>query len=94
MADYKPLLVVLLDLAAMKKGLVLMKGKDYWRIEDAAAQARRDAASGAPITREFLHESRFFWSVAPDGKVVVMESVGGEERPFAVEPGSEIPVPR
>lgn len=95
MADpaYRSLLVVLLDLAAFHRGLVLMRGRDYWRIEDASSHARREAASGHPKTREFLNDPRFFWTIGPDKKVVVMEKKGDEEVPFAAEPGSIVQVP-
>lgn len=87
-SDYKPLLTVLLDLAMVKRGLVLMRGPDYWRIEDAAAHARREASSGHPSTRKFLTEPRFFWTIPPDKKVVIMEKKESGDVPFAVEPGS------
>lgn len=90
---YRPLLVVLLDLAALKPGLVLLKGKDYWRIEDIAKLARREAKSGPPQTQLFLNEPMFFWMNGPDKKVIIMQMYDDQDVPFAVEPGSEISVP-
>jgi hypothetical protein len=69
-----------------------MRGRDYWRIEDAASQARREAASGPAGVRGYLNDPRFFWTVAPDGKVVVMEVLEGVEKPFAAEVGSDVKV--
>lgn len=88
-----PLPVVLQDLALVKRGLVLMRGADYWRIEHAASHARREAASGSEDVRKFLSEPRFFWTTDPIGKVVVMETVAGKEYPYSVEPGSVVDVP-
>lgn len=92
-SDYKPLLTVLLDLAMIKRGLVLMRGRDYWRIEQVAAHARREAASGHPVTRDYLNAPRFFWTIAPDQKVVIMEKREEGDVPFAVEPGSTFSIP-
>ena len=89
---YKSLLVVLLDLALVKRGLVLMRGQNYWRIENAASQARREAASGSEEARRYLSDPRFFWTKDPSGKVVVIEHVGDEDIPYAVEPGSKVSV--
>lgn len=90
---YRTLPIVLLDLLAKKPLLVLMKGKDYWRIEHAASQARRDASSGPPSVREFLGTPRFFWTDDPSGKVVIMEDGEDGIVPFAVEPGALIDIP-
>jgi hypothetical protein len=88
-----PLPHVLQDLALVKRGLVLMRGSDYWRIEDAASRARREAASGPVETRAFLSDPRFYWTKDQTGKVVVMEVLADAEVPFSVEPGAIVPVP-
>lgn len=67
-----------------------MRGRDYYRIEEAARQARRDAASGDPEARRILSEERYWWEEDQDGKVVLMEETGEGPRIFAVEAGSKL----
>lgn len=67
-----------------------MRGRDYYRIEDAAGQARRDATSGDPEARQLLSEKRYWWEEDADGKAVLMEETAKGPRIFAVEVGSKL----
>lgn len=88
--SYHTLPHVLAELEVVALGIVLMRGKGYQRIEDAASQVRREAKSGPSDVRAFLAEPLFFWTRGPDGKVVVMIQKDGIDVPYAAEPGSEI----
>lgn len=85
-----PLPFVLADLALVARGLVVMRGTEYWRIEDASAQARREAASGNPSTRNLLKDPVFSWDVGPDNKIVILKSEPAGQIPYAVEVGSQL----
>jgi hypothetical protein len=88
-----PLPSLLAELALVKRGLVLVRGRDYWRIEEAASQARREAASGPEATKTFLSAPWFFWTTDRLGKVIVVMDRGDEAVTYAVEPGSVEPPP-
>lgn len=94
----RPLPTVLQELSLDKFGLVLVKGKDYYRIEQVAGQARREAKSGHPDVRRYLSAYEFWWDVDPDGKVVIFRDtplgpevisaeVGSRSIPLALDEG-------
>jgi hypothetical protein len=84
----RPLQTVLAELALEKRGLVLVQGRRYFRIEDQASQARREAKSGPLETRRFLQAHDFWWDEDPDGLVVVYQETPGGPKPLAAEIGS------
>lgn len=84
----RPLPTVLAELAFEKRGLVLAQGRTYFRIEDQASQARREAKSGPSETRRFLQAHDFWWDEDPDGLVVVYQDTPGGPKPLAAEIGS------
>ncbi len=88
--DPKPLPVVLEDLALVYPRLVLIKGPEYFRIEDLVKHARKDASSGPARAKKVLAESRFWWEKDPAGKVIVIEMAPEGAVPFLIEVGSQV----
>jgi hypothetical protein len=89
----RPLLTVLEELSWGKLGLVLAQGTDYYRIEQVAGRARREAKSGHPDVQVYLSAPVFWWDEDPDGKVIVFEQTSAGPRPIAAEVGArEIPL--
>lgn len=84
----RPLPTVLAELAMMKRGLVLVQGRRYYRVEDQASQARREAKSGHPETQKFLQAPVFWWNEDPDGLVVIYQDSPAGPTPLAAEIGS------
>lgn len=84
----RPLPIVLLDLAGLKRDLVLIRGQHAFRIENIAEFARRQAISGSPAIRRYLSAFNFWWEEDPDGKVVVMVDTPEGPQPLAAEYGS------
>jgi len=84
----RPLPIVLLDLAGLKRDLVLIRGQHAFRIENIAEFARRQAISGSPAIRRYLSAFNFWWEEDPDGKVVVMVDTPEGPQPLAAEHGS------
>lgn len=78
-----PLLHILSDAATARQDLVLMQGRDYWRIEALIRQARRDQKDNP----ELRTGRAYSWSAQPgSGKIVVYHW----QRPVFWEPGTEI----
>lgn len=87
-ARKRPLTTVLQELAFPDSKLVLVQGSRYYRIEEAAARARREAKSGHPDVQAYLSAPLFWWDEDPDGKIVVMRQTPEGPRPLAAEYGS------
>lgn len=86
----RPLTTVLQELAFPNSDLVLVQGSRYYRIEEAAARARREAKSGHPDVQVYLSAPLFWWDEDPDGKIVVMRQTPEGPRPLAAEYGSRV----
>lgn len=84
----RPLPTVLDELKVWKPALVLAQGHTYFRIEQQASQARREAKSGHPETQRFLNDHAFWWDEDPDGLVVVYQETPAGPKPLAAEIGS------
>lgn len=84
--------VVLAELAFLMPWLVLVQGRDYWRIEVVEKDARRQAVSGSAEVRVYLARPAFSWKKIENGKVLIVQGVDGAERPFAVEAGATLAV--
>lgn len=86
----KSLFHVLGEIALPHPKAVLMKGRDYWRIEHILSRARRDLKSGSPQDRAMLSAEEYWWETGPDGRIVVWwESPRGPRAVFA-EAGSDV----
>lgn len=77
------LLHTLSEVAVEKPSLVLMQGRDYWRIEELIAQARRDEKKKG---YEHLKFDAFSWSRTPGSNKIV---VWHYRQPIFREPGTE-----
>lgn len=75
---------ILGDLAIHQKKLVLMQGRDYWRIEDLFAQVKADVKASERARQTLLDPIYTVETV--DGKVEIRKAEGG--RPVFVEAGS------
>lgn len=87
-ADRRPLPTVLAEIALVAPGIVLQRGQDYMRIENAAREARRDAASGPQQVRDFLSASEFYWNFGPEKRIVIYRVTPHGDIPYAAEPGT------
>lgn len=76
-----PLLHILSIAATARPELVLMDGRDYWRIESLIRQARRDQKSHA----ELREGKAYSWRELGSGKIVVYHY----GVPVFWEPGTE-----
>lgn len=95
MPDLRPLHQILANLNWFARGLVLVRGRHYGRIEDLARDARRDAVSGTPEARKALNAMEFWVERDRQGKVVVMRQTSRGPEPYYVEAGSltRVPIP-
>lgn len=86
----RPLPTVLAALDYTNPGLILVKGRKYFRIRDVTNAARRAAKSGPRETQSFLNAFVFWEERDSEGKVVIMRQTPAGPRPFAVEDGSRL----
>lgn len=78
-----PLVHVLSDAATSRPELVLMHGRDYWRIESLIRQARRDQKSNP----ELMDVRAYAWHALPGSGKIVVYHWGS---PVFWEPGAEL----
>jgi hypothetical protein len=81
---------VLGEIAYFKPKLVLVKGHDYFRIEEMITAGRKLVHSDSPqaILIHRLHE--FSWAEDSRNKIVIWQEGPRGRRPVYVEPGSEV----
>jgi len=82
--------VLLSELGGFHPKLVLMRGREYFRIEDLIRSSRRDAASGTEEQRKVLSEA-IYWHMLDEGGKLIVKGIsrGGDEFVAFVEPGSD-----
>lgn len=86
-----PLPALLAHLALLYPKLVLTRGRAYFRIEDLAAQSRRDSVSGSFEEKAVLSEPIYWYETGEHGKILVKGSKdSGGEFVALVEAGSDI----
>lgn len=87
----RSLYVILGELAFQHPKLVLMRGRNYFRIEDLWRWARKDLKSGDPAARKALEDPIYWIARDPGGKLLLKGARpdGGEFVAY-VEPGSEL----
>jgi hypothetical protein len=93
MPNLQSLYSLLGTLAMTSPKLVLMRGRDYYRIEDLWRWARQDWAgkNSKVLRREALSEAIYWTEVDPHGKLLLKGMAPkGDEFVAYVEPGSEI----
>lgn len=86
----KTLFAVLGEIAFFRPSLVLMKGRDYFRIEELIAAGRKIAHAD---TQEgiLVHQTpNFEWDEDSRKKIVIWQEGSQGRRPVYVEPGSEV----
>lgn len=88
-ASGRTLFLVLGELAMMSPKLVLVKGSDYYRIEDLVKAARRLTSSAKPEAVLIHRTPQFSWDRDSRGKVVVRQEGPRGIRPVYAEVGSE-----
>lgn len=88
-AAQKTLFHVLGELLMTKPKLVLVKGAEYYRIEDLVAAARRLVNSAKPEAVLIHRTPQFTWDHDARGKVVVRQEGPRGIRPVYAEVGSE-----
>lgn len=88
-ASRKTLFNVLGELLMAKPKLVLVKGSEYYRIEDLVAAARRLVNSARPEAVLIHRTPQFTWDHDGQGKVVVRQEGPRGARPVYAEVGSE-----
>ena len=86
-----PIPALLAHLALLYPKLVLMRGRQYFRIEDLSARSKRDATSGGTEAKSVLAEPIYWYETDPHGKIVVSgaRDQGGTFVSF-VEAGSDV----
>lgn len=86
----KTLFAVLGEVAFFRPSLVLMKGTDYFRIEELIAAARK-LASSRSREADLVHRTpTFYWDEDSRKKIVIWEEDQKGARPQYAEPGSEV----
>lgn len=86
----KSLFTILGEIAYVKPKLVLMKGSDYFRVEELLSAARRLTNKATPDAVLVHRTPQFSWANDGRGKVVVWQTGPKGIRPIYVEPGSEV----
>lgn len=81
---------VLGEIAQFKPKLVLMKGSEYYRIEDLIAAARKLVHSDSPQALLIHRLAQFSWEEDAKGKIGIWQEGPRGRRPIYVEPGSEV----
>lgn len=77
---------VLTELAITYQKLVLMRGRQYYRIEDLLKWARRDKASGTQEDQKELSNPIYWHTTDDQGKIVIRK----HDYIAFVEPGSDL----
>lgn len=90
----RSLYTILGELAMVSPKLVLMRGRQYFRIEDLWRWARHDLKMADPHDRASLSEAIYWTESDEHGKLLLkgITRTGGEFVAF-VEPGSDIQAP-
>lgn len=91
MSEKAGLFVILGNLSITNPKLVLMRGLDYFRIEDLVRWARYDLRVGPPETQALLSEPIYWHTYDERGKILVkgIDQKGIEFVAYA-EPGSDV----
>lgn len=84
------LFFVLGEIASFRPKLVLMKGSDYYRIEDLIAAGRKLVHSDSPQALLIHRMAQFSWAEDSRNKIVIWQESLHGRRPIYVEPGSEV----
>jgi hypothetical protein len=77
---------ILTELAITHPRLVLLRGREYYRIEDLLKWARRDLVSGHPDDQEALSSPIYWHTTDGKGKIVIRKN---DYVVAFVEPGSD-----
>lgn len=90
--ERRSLYAILGELALTSPKLVLMRGRDYFRIEDLWRWARKDWAVAGPAGHQALSDPIYWTGTDGHGKLLLkgISPSGGEFVTF-VEAGSEVP---
>ena len=92
--ELQTLQAVLGTLALTQPKLVLVQGREYWRVEDALSEARRKAKSGSASDQAEIKAVKFWFEPDEDGRVLLMRMAKGSPQVLAAEVGSRhIPPP-
>lgn len=81
---------VLGEIATFRPKLVLMKGADYFRIEELLAAGRKLVHSDSPTALLIHRTAQFSWAEDLRSKIVIWQESPRGRRPIYVEPGSEV----
>jgi len=90
MRDKNSLFQILTELAITHPKLVLMRGRDYHRIEDLLRWARRDSISGTPRDKKALSDPVCWHTQDAHGKILIKRIEEDRESVTYVEPGSDV----
>jgi hypothetical protein len=78
------------EIAYFRPRLVLMKGSDYFRIEELIAAARKLVHQDSPQAVLIHRTPQFSWDLDTRSKIVIWQEGALGRRPVYVEPGSEV----
>lgn len=81
---------VLGEIAYFKPKLVLLKGHDYFRIEELISAGRKLVHSDSPQAILIHRLNEFSWAEDSRNKIVIWQEGPRGSRPVYVEPGSEV----
>lgn len=81
---------VLGEIASFRPKLVLMKGSDYFRIEELLTAGRKLVHSDSPTALLIHRTAQFSWAEDSRNKIVIWQEGLRGRRPVYVEPGSEV----
>jgi hypothetical protein len=92
MPDRRSLYAILGDLALTSPMLVLMRNREYFRIEDLWRLARKDWKKTGPLFQDALSAPIYWTETDDDGKLLLKGvTQKGDEFVSFVEAGSDIP---
>jgi hypothetical protein len=90
MRDKVSLFQILTELAVTHPKLVLMRRRNYYRVEDLLRWARRDREVGTPRDMKALTDPAYWHTQDTHGKILIKRIEGDRELVAYVEPGSDV----